>query len=217
MCLKQHTSTISLYHMKHAEQTIPHQQIGRATDFDEERSFNTQTEAHEAFKKAAARLLTVSEWHNYAGPGSSRFCMTNNMGEEVAGFAKEGFLINIDLPVPGSDAGDGLEWVMIERIEAAGGAKGAEEYISLTARPIPDPRKADPEIAHFYKDQSTSTFIVKRIGKTVNAAVHGRNETPNNEQVGLHDKIRNTVIALTARIGLAGPQWKKLARGLLED
>jgi hypothetical protein len=202
--------------MKHAEETIPDQQVGRATDFDEERSFNTKAEAHEVFKKAAERLLTVSEWHNYAGPGSSRFCMTNNMGEEVTGFAKGGFLFNIDLPAPGSNAGDGLEWVMIEHIETAGSAQSVEEYISLQARPIPDPRKADTEIAHFYDDVSTSTFIVKRVDKKVSAAVHGRNETPNNGQVNLHDKIRNTVIALTARIGLAGPQWKKLAKGLLD-
>jgi hypothetical protein len=57
---------------------------------------------------------------------------------------------------------------------------------------------------------------VKRTGKTVSAAVHGRNETPNNADVGLHDKIRNTIVALSARIGLAGPQWKKLVNGFLE-
>ena len=202
--------------MKHAEETIPGQQVGRATDFDDERSFSTRSQAHEAFKKATERLLTINEWHNYAGPGSARFSMTNNIGEEVTGFAKEGFLFSIDLPVPGSDAGDGLEWVMIERIETAGDAQSAEEYVSMLARPVPNPRTAEPEIAHFYKEASTSTFIVKRIDKTVTAAIHGRNETPNNEDVDLHDKIRNTIIALTARIGLAGPQWKKLAKGLLE-
>ncbi|HEX3384685.1 MAG TPA: hypothetical protein VHS53_05840 [Mucilaginibacter sp.] len=202
--------------MRHAEKTIPPQDKGRATDFSEERSFGTEREAHANYKKAAARLLNVNEWHAYAGPGSSRFCLTNNLGEEVTGFAKEGFLFNIDLPVPGSDAGDGLEWVMVEHIEASGNGRTAEEYLSMTARPMPDPRKADPETAHFYNDGATSTFIVKRTGKTVSAAVHGRNEAPNNEDVDLHDKIRNTIVALSARIGLAGPQWKKLARGLLE-
>lgn len=201
--------------MRHAKEYIPDQETGRATDFTEEKEFGTQDEAHNGFKHAAEKLLTVSEWHNYAGPGSSRFCMTNNLGEEVVGFAKEGFLINIDLPAPGSDAGDGLEWVMIERIEANEDPKAAEEFITMTARPIPDPRKSDPETAHFYKDVATSTFIVKRVGRTVTAGVHGRNETPNNSDVNLHDKIRNTAIALTARIGLAGPQWKKLAKGLL--
>lgn len=202
--------------MKHAEQFIPEQEMGSKTDFSEERTFEDQAEAHKGFKRATARLLTVSEWHNYAGAGSSRFCLTNNMGDEVTGFAAEGFLFNIDLPAPGSSAGDGLEWVMVERIEAAEDANATEEFVAMTVRPVPDPRKPETETAHFYKDVSTSTFIVKRVNRTVSAAVHGRNETPNNSGVNLHDKIRNTLIALAARVGMAGPQWKKLVKGLLE-
>lgn len=202
--------------MKHAEQFIPDQEVGSKTDFFEERTFDSRAQAHAGFKRAAARLLTVGEWHNYAGAGSSRFCLTNNLGDEVTGFAAEGFLFNIALPVPGSNAGDGLEWVMVERLEAKDDAKAIEEFIAMTVRPVPDPRMAETEIAHFYKDVSTSTFIVKRVGQTVSAAVHGRNETPNNSDVNLHDKIRNTIVALTARIGMSGPQWKKLVNGLLE-
>ena len=202
--------------MKHAEQFIPEQEVGSKTDFSAERTFESQAKAHEGFKRAAARLLTVSEWHSYAGAGSSRFCLTNNLGDEVTGFAVEGFLFNIDLPAPGSSAGDGLEWVMVERIEAVEDANAAEEFIAMTARAVADPRKTEHETAHFYKDISTSTFIVKRVGQTVGAAVHGRNETPNNSDVNLHDKIRNTIVALTARVGMSGPQWKKLVNGLLE-
>jgi hypothetical protein len=202
--------------MKHAEQFIPDQGVGNKTDFSEEKTFEDQLHAHEGFKRAAGRLLTVGEWHNYAGPGSSRFCLTNNLGEEVTGFAVEGFLFNIDMPVPGSNAGDGLEWVMVERIEANEDAEAPEEFIAMTVRPVPDPRKTDTQTAHFYKDVSTSTFIVKRVGRTISASVHGRNETPNNSDVDLHDKIRNTIVALTARIGMSGPQWKMLVKGLLE-
>jgi hypothetical protein len=50
----------------------------------------------------------------------------------------------------------------------------------------------------------------------VSAGAHGRNETPNNEEVDLHDKIRNTAIALMARVGLSGTQWQKLVNGLLD-
>jgi hypothetical protein len=34
--------------------------------------------------------------------------------------------------------------------------------------------------------------------------------------VDLHDKVRNTTIALMARIGLSGPQWQKLVNGLID-
>ena len=201
--------------MQNAEQTIPHQETGRATDFTADQEFDTQQAAHKGFQHAAVRLLTVNKWHEYAGPGSSKFCLTNNEGQEADEFAKEGFLINIDLPVPGSNAGDGLEWVMIERIEAKEDPKAEEEFVSMTVRPVPDPHRTAKEIAHFYKDITTNTFIVKRVGNKVTAGAHGRNETPNNEDVDLHDKVRNTIVALTARIGMAGPQWKMLVNGLL--
>jgi len=202
---------------KHAEQYIPVQQTGRSTEFSEERGFDNRNAAHQCFETAAAKMLTVNKWHEYAGPGSSKFCLTNNQGDELVGFAHEGFYFSIDLPTPGSDAGDGLEWVMIERIDDAGDAKTDEEFLAMTIRPVPNPKKDDPTIAHFYKDVSTNTFIVKRIGNKVSACVYGRNETPNNGDVDLHDKVRNTLIALTARIGLSGPQWKKLVKGLLDD
>jgi hypothetical protein len=202
--------------MKHPEDIIESQKTGSATDFVESRDYRTIKEAHESFKKAARRLLLINEWDQYAGVGSAVFSLTNNQGQEADGYAQEGALFNINLPVPGSDAGDGLEWVMIERLEALEDEHAIEEYVVMLVRPIPDPRKADAEIAHFYKDVATSAFVVKRTGKTVSAAVHGRNETPNNADVGLHDKIRNTIVALSARIGLAGPQWKKLVNGFLE-
>lgn len=202
--------------MKHPEDIIETQQTGRATDFVESREYNTIEEAHEGFKKAARRMLLVNEWHQYAGAGSAVFSLTNNQGVEADGFAQEGALFNISLPAPGPDAGDGLEWVMIERMEAIEDKQAVEEYLVMLVRPIPDPRKTDAEIAHFYKDVSTNTLVVKRKGKTVSAAVHGRNETANNANVDLHDKIRNTIVALGARVGLAGPQWKKLVKGFLE-
>jgi hypothetical protein len=83
-------------------------------------------------------------------------------------------------------------------------------------RPVADPRKAAAEIAHFYTDESTNTVIVRRDGLVVSAGAHGRNETPNNETVDLHDKIRNTAIALMARVGFSGGQWQKLVNGLIE-
>lgn len=202
--------------MKRPEDIIEAQQTGRATDFVDTRHYNTVDEAHESFKKAAKRLLLVNEWHRCAGVGSAIFSLTNNQGVAADGYAQEGALINIKLPVPGADAGDGLEWVMIERLEALDNAQAIEEYVAMLIRPIPDPRKTNTEVAHFYKDAASNTFIVKRKGKIVTAGVHGRNETPNNSNVDFYDKVRNTIVALSARIGLAGPQWQKLVNGFLE-
>lgn len=202
--------------MKTASELLPPQETGRQTDFTHEHQFDALPAAHHAFQAAAGRLLSVNNWHNYAGAGSAKFTLCNNQGEEVEVMAEEGFFFSIDLPAPGSGAGDGLEWVMIEKLVSEGSAHTAEEYVLMTVRPVPDPRKTDAEIAHFYKDVSTSTFIVRRDGFVLSAGAHGRNETPNNEEVDLHDKIRNTAIALMARVGLSGPQWQKLVNGLID-
>jgi len=202
--------------MKTALEQLPPQETGRQTNFTHEQKYDTLEAAHEAFRRAAARLLSVSNWHAYSGGGSARFALCNNQGEEVQVMAKEGFFISIDLPGPGPDAGDGLEWVMIEILATEGNAHSAEEYVSMTVRPVPDPRKTLEEIAHFYKDLSTSTFIIRRDGIVLSAGAHGRNETPNNERVDLHDRIRNTAIALMARVGLSGAQWQKLVNGLID-
>jgi hypothetical protein len=202
--------------MRTALELVPPQQTGRQTDFTHEQKFDALEEAHRAFQAAAGRMLSVNNWHEYAGTGSAKFTLCNNQGVEVDVMAEEGLFFSIDLPAPGSDAGDGLEWVMIEMLVSEGSTHTAEEYVLMTVRPAPDPRKPDAAIAHFYKDVSTSTFIVRRDGLVLSAGAHGRNESPNNDDVDLHDKIRNAAIALMARIGLSGPQWQKLVNGLID-
>lgn len=201
---------------KTALEQLPQQQTGRQTDFTHEKKYDTLDLAHMGFQAAAGRMLSVNNWHEYTGTGSAKFTLCNNQGEEVEVMAEEGFFISIDLPGPGPHAGGGVEWVLVEKLASEGGAHTAEEYVLMTVRSAPDPRKAAAEIAHFYTDESTSTFIVRRDGMVVSAGAHGRNETPNNDDVDLHDKIRNTAIALMARVGLSGGQWQKLVNGLID-
>lgn len=195
---------------------IPLQQIGRQTDYTHNCTLPNLEEAHAVFKQAAERLLTINLWHEYAGSGSAKFTLCNNSGNALTGFAAEGFFISIDLPGLGANAGGGLEWVIIENMEAGGDGHSAEEYLLFTARPVPDPRENKTMVAHFYSDRSTNTFMLHRDGRVVTAGAHGRNESPNNEDVDLHDKIRNTAIALMARVGLSGGQWQKLVNGIME-
>jgi hypothetical protein len=179
-----------------AWEQLPQQRTGRQTDFTKERRFEYLAEAHSAFQAAAGRLLSVSNWHACAGEGSAMFTLCNNRSEEVGLMAEEGFFFNIVLPGPGPDAGDGLEWVIIEKLVSEGSAHTAEEYTLTTLRPVPEYRKDAAEIAHFYKDISTSTFIVRRDCLVLGAGAHGRNETPNNEEVDLFAKVGNTAIGL---------------------
>jgi hypothetical protein len=197
---------------------IPAQQEGNQTDVIHFVDCEAREQAHKLFLLAKSRLKDVSSWHRFSGPGSSKFSITDAQGTEVYKIAEKGDHIYINLPAPGSIAGSGLEWIRIESVDDREDANAEDEFIAITVRPVANPRHPENgATAHFFSHNSTSTFIVERYLNHVSAAVHGRNETPNNKDTNLYDTIRNTIIALTARKGLSGPQWKKLVVGLLND
>jgi hypothetical protein len=127
---------------------------------------------------------------------------------------QEEVYIVIENPVE-FDADDEI-LVRIEAMEEAGDTNTESEYLTMTIRPVANPRHPDKAIAHFFSHASTNTFIIERYQNHVSAAVYGRNEMPNNKDTGLYDTVRNTIIALGARNGLSGPQWKSLVEGLLD-
>jgi len=194
---------------------IPQQHEGNQTDVIEFVDCENQQKAHELFLLAKSRLKDVSNWHTLAGPGSSKFTLTDAKGEPLYRMIEKEDHFYIDLPAPGTLAGDGLDWVQVENIDDAEDANAESEYIAITVRPVTNPRHPTGEVAHFYGHNSTSTFIVERYLNHVSAAVHGRNETTNTDGTGIYDTIRNTIVALTARAGISGPQWKALVKGLL--
>jgi hypothetical protein len=203
--------------MNDSSANIPEQHEGNQTDVIDFADRETREQAHELFLLAKSRLKDVSNWHTFSGPGSSKFTLTDTQGNPLYRMAEKGDHFYIDLPAPGTLAGDGLDWVHIETIDDVEDANAESEYIAITVRPVANPRHPNLETAHFHGHNSTSTFIVERYLNHVSAAVHGRNETANTENTGLYDTVRNTIISLTARAGFAGPQWKALVKGLLND
>ena len=201
--------------MNDSSAEIPEQYEGNQTDVIEFVDCNTQEEAHALFMLAKSRLKDVSNWHTFSGPGSSKFTLTDAQGNPLYRMAEKEDHFYIDLPAPGSIAGDGLDWVRIESIDEVEDANAESEYIAITARPVTNPKHPNKEVAHFFSHNSTNTLIVERYLNHVSAASHGRNETTNTENTGMYDTVRNTIIALTARKGLSGPQWKALVKGLL--
>ena len=92
-------------------------------------------------------MLSVNNWHEYAGLGSAKFTLCNNQGEEIEVMAEEASLSASTCPGP--DAGGGLEWALVEKLASEGGAHTAEEYVLMPVRPAADPRKAASQIVHF--------------------------------------------------------------------
>jgi hypothetical protein len=162
------------------------------------------------------RLLDVNKWHEYAGAASAKFFLTNQSGEELARTAQVGDFIRIDLPAaPGNKEGDGYDWVYIEAIEDKSDSQGAIESIAMRVRPSAKPTSGE-NVAHFFKDNATSSFVVERNGRTLSAGEFGRNEVPNTEPDSFMDKVRNVLVGTTAIAGASNIQWKSLVKGLIE-
>ena len=192
---------------------IPEQKVGSKLDLSSEKKFATYDEAHQFYELAKQRLMSVNQWDETCKAPSSVFKLMNDKCQQIVGTVKEGDFIRIDIPGPGSKEGDGYDWVKVETITEQQILD--EEILSITVRPSHHPLKKFSETAHFFKDDATSTFQVKRKGNTVFAEIHGRNELPNTVAKSLFDKLRNSIIGWIAKIGFSYPQWKCLTEGLI--
>lgn len=200
---------------KKIEDMIPEQETGSKTDTHHSVTARNEQEAKALFETAKERLQDINSWKKFAGAASATFTLTDDNGNEVHRKAAKGDHFKINIPGPGSEAGSGYDWVMIEAIEDKSDPGGNTEAFAIRVRPTNEPGKPG-EVAHFFKDNATSSFAVQREELTVTASVHGRNEEPNTTNEGILDKVRNTMIAIGAMLGMSDTQWKSLVKGLLE-
>jgi hypothetical protein len=189
---------------------IPENKEGTQTNTERSIEFATEEESKQFFQIAKKRLLDVNHWHKIAGNATADFQLTDEEGKPVNRTAKEGDHFKIDIPGPGSITGEGNDWVKIESIQED------ENYIGIRVRPASNPTNERKDIAHFFNDNSTSSFIIKKEGKKITAGVYGRNEKPNTKTETVADKIRNATVATGAISGFSKLQWKSLVNGLIE-
>ncbi|MFA4867936.1 MAG: hypothetical protein WC623_07055 [Pedobacter sp.] len=192
---------------------VPHQYTGSEMNAVEKIQLASESEAIHFFKTVKERLLDVNRWREIAGGSMSDFFLTDAAGNLVQRKATSGDHIRIDIPGPGGQTGGGYDWVTIEEIKMQ--VLDDAEVLSMTARPSPNPLTRNEDTAHFLTDEATSTFQVKRIGNTIYAEEHGRNEVPNTDTDNTLDNIRNTFVGWGAKVGFSYPQWKALVKGLL--
>jgi hypothetical protein len=196
-------------------QHVPEQHTGGKIDSTAQAEFDNLEQAQQFYQVARQRLLNISNWGNICKVPLSTFILTDETGQPLDREAREGDFVKIDIPGLGTKAGDGFDWVCIEKI--AEETTPQYQLISLQARPTANPLHQDEETAHFYTDESTSTFQIKQMGTIVTAEEHGRNEVPNTDTSSTIDNIRNTLVGWSARIGLSYPQWKSLVKGIIDN
>jgi hypothetical protein len=193
--------------------SVPNQEIGNKIDVVEHIEFSSTEESKAFYQIARERLLNVNHWAKISAIKLSTFELTDSFGEKASRTVQEGDFIKIDIPGPGTHAGDGYDWVVVESLTEQ--SEEDLEMTLITVRPVAKPKGASEETAHFFENSATSTFIVRRSGNIVFAEEHGRNEVPNTNTDHLVDNIRNTLIGWSARLGLSYPQWKSLVKGLI--
>jgi len=194
---------------------VPLQRTGSTMNAVEQVELQTEAEAIHFFKTVKERLLDVNRWKEIAGGAMSDFILTDEVGNTVHRKVTDGDHIKIDIPGPGTKTGGGYDWVTIEAIKME--VLDDAEVFSMTARPSANPLTGGEDTAHFLTSEATSTFQVKRIGRTIYAEEHGRNEVPNTETANPLDNIRNTFVGWGAKAGFSYPQWKALVKGLLNS
>lgn len=200
-----------------SDDTIPQQYKGASSDVQEHVDNSTRRQAHSCFVEASRRLLNINDWQTISGPTSAGFQLSDSNGKKLDRVAKPGDYIRINIPGPGNIAGEGYDWVRIEEIEDKPDPASDSECLAIRVRPVSSPVNKEQDVAHFFDDSATSTFMIERFDLRVVASVHGRNETPNTDVDRPVDKVRNTVVANVAASGMSAYQWSLLTKGLIKD
>jgi len=195
-------------------QLIPVQTAGNHLDIIESREFLNEQAAIEFFEKVNLKLFDINNWHQVCRSTSSKFYLKSGKDLSSKQTPEVGDFICIDIPGPSTLSGKGYDWVKIEAISKE--TNNAGEVIAMTVRPHSNPTKDLKNIAHFFTEDSTSTFMITRQNNFVTAEVHGRNEISNLKTSVFSDNLRNRMVSWGAVIGLSYPQWKSLALGLVK-
>ena len=192
---------------------VPENKEGRSITVNSIVQCDSETAAKALYHEAKQRLLYVHNWGKIAGALSSDFRLTDASGNEADRLAQKGDYFRIDIPGPGSKAGEGYDWAGVEEIKEVNNVY--VDSIAMRVRPGPNPQTANQNVAHFYSNQSTSTFVVTREGTMVTASIYDRNIEANDETEEPLDKVRNAVVGIGGKYGFSRLQWEALAGALL--
>ncbi|WP_276370878.1 hypothetical protein [Chryseolinea sp. H1M3-3] len=193
---------------------VPDQHTGKAIDAESTVDLPSEEDAKAFFKTVKSRLQNVNEWKSYAGNLSAVFQLVDPQGTEVQRDVQKGDYFKIDIPGPGTKSGEGYDWVQVEDVENDNTPNG--DRFAFRVRPTDNPQSNENDVAHFYSDQSTSSFVVERNGNTITASIHDRNTKPNTSAERTSDKIRDAVVGAAGVASFSKIQWKKLTDGLLK-
>ncbi len=116
---------------------IPDTKTGVTIDSAASEDCKDVEEAKAFFQIVKGRLLNVNDWHDVAGMASATFQLIDKNGQEVNRDVEKGDYFKIDIPGPGSSAGDGYDWVQVEDLKEV--SQRDLDSIGLRVRPSTNP------------------------------------------------------------------------------
>lgn len=194
---------------------LPEQYTGTEIIAEADRTCNDIEEATTLFHRSKSKLLNVDLWDEILGTITAGFCVTDDKGNATGKPVEQGNILRVDIPGPGSSSGDGYDWVIVEELKEV--EENDIQSIAFRVRPTFNPKGETKNIAHFYDQEATSTFMVTRTGNNVYSTVVDRNIKPNDDTNSIADTLRNMPVAIGAIGLLSKLQWKSLAEGLLKS
>jgi len=193
---------------------IPKQKKGTKSGAEETVVFENHRDAvlyYEIFKQ---RFLNINRWINYSKTTS--FQLTDLAGTSInEDEAKAGYLVKIKLPVAGTSTGKGYDWVKIEHITDEYDPMKDEALLGIRVRPTAAPGSDRSSTAHFYTEDTTSTFTLKRKGLEITAQESGRNDVYNLQPRNIWDKVRNFIVGIFSSAGGSHIMWKIFLKNIL--
>ena len=148
---------------------VPPQHEGGKADIIESITVSDNLQAKRLFVKVRHRLFDISGWGDISEGISASFQLADKNGNIRNGLPRVGDHIRIDVPGPGSLAGNGYDWVRIELVQEESGTD--RDFVIIKVRPSSDPKKQEGT-AHFFDSSATSSFLIKREGRHIAAEIH---------------------------------------------
>ena len=194
---------------------IPEHDDGMVINAQSIIQMNDTESAEILFEKAKTRLFDVNNWQKLAGELMAVFQLTNEDGKDISGPVKKGYYFKIDIPGPGTKAGAGYDWAIVEEVEEYNAID--TQSVGIRVRPASNPMNDNTDIAHFYSEESTSTFIITRENTKVMAAVYDHNTKANTDSGGVLDHARNILVGIAGMFSFSKIQWENLTNGLVKN
>ena len=101
------------------DEATPNNEKGKFVDEEESVIENSEEEAIVTFNRACARLLNPPVWQQLTSGINASFAISLPGQEKVERLLQQGDYVSVDIPGPGSAAGEGYDWVKVETIEEA--------------------------------------------------------------------------------------------------